>query len=306
MNIDNFDLMKTRLRNSDQQDRIIADKRKTLDKAILYSYQGAKVKKLGEETIAPALINPNAVKQDYDDKVISIGNEYNYKPGTIFEWINTNTYWLIYLQDLTELAYFRGDVRKCSYEIKWVDKNGNEKHTYAAMRGPKETGISSTTFGDFNYDTPNYTLYFMVPKNEDTLTFFTRYSTFYLQGNKTCWRVEAIDDISIPGILEVNASEYYANETEDNIEQGIVDGNLAEPQVPASLIEGPSNIRPKKEYEFAAPDNAVGNWTWDTQLPISATVDGNKIKLKWIKTYNGEFTLSFGSLQKTVIVESLF
>jgi hypothetical protein len=29
------------------------------------------------------------------------------------------------LQDLTELAYFRGDIRKCSYEIKWEDEDGN-------------------------------------------------------------------------------------------------------------------------------------------------------------------------------------
>ena len=301
-----FDLMNARLRNRNQQDRMIEDKRKTLDKAILYSYQGAKVRDIVSNEIAPALINPNAVKQDYDDKVISIGHEYKYKPGTIFEWINTNTYWLIYLQDLTELAYFKGDIRKCSYEIKWIDKNGDKKHTYAAMRGPKETGISSTTFGDFNYDTPNYTLYFMVPKNEDTLAFFTRYSKFYLQGNKTCWRVEAIDDISIPGILEVNASEYYANETEDKIEEGIVDGNLAEPQIPASLIKGPSSIRPKKEYKFMAPENETGNWSWDTKLPISANINGNEIMLTWTKTYNGELTLTFGSLKKTVIVKSLF
>ena len=301
-----FDLMNARLRNRNQQDRMIEDKRKTLDKAILYSYQGAKVRDIVSNETAPALINPNAVKQDYDDKVISIGHEYKYKPGTIFEWINTNTYWLIYLQDLTELAYFKGDIRKCSYEIKWIDKNGDKKHTYAAMRGPRETGISSTTFGDFNYDTPNYTLYFMVPKNEDTLAFFTRYSKFYLQGNKTCWRVEAIDDISIPGILEVNASEYYANETEDKIEEGIVDGNLAEPQIPASLIKGPSSIRPKKEYKFMAPENETGNWSWDTKLPISANINGNEIMLTWTKTYNGELTLTFGSLKKTVIVKSLF
>ena len=301
-----FDLMNARLRNRNQQDRMIEDKRKTLDKAILYSYQGAKVRDIVSNEIAPALINPNAVKQDYDDKVISIGHEYKYKPGTIFEWINTNTYWLIYLQDLTELAYFKGDIRKCSYEIKWIDKNGDKKHTYAAMRGPRETGISSTTFGDFNYDTPNYTLYFMVPKIEDTLAFFTRYSKFYLQGNKTCWRVEAIDDISIPGILEVNASEYYANETEDKIEEGIVDGNLAEPQIPASLIKGPSSIRPKKEYKFMAPENETGNWSWDTKLPISANINGNEIMLTWTKTYNGELTLTFGSLKKTVIVKSLF
>lgn len=301
-----LDLMNARLRNANQQDRMIIDKRKTLDKAILYSYQGAKVKKLGDTKITPALINPNTIKQDYDDKVISIGYEYNYGPGTIFEWVNTNTYWLVYLQDLTELAYFRGDIRKCSYEIKWVDKNGDNKHTYAAMRGPKETGISSLTSGEVNYDLPNYTLYFMVPKNEDTLAYFTRYSKFYLQGSKTCWRVEAIDDISMPGILEVNASEYYANKTEDDIDNGVVDGNLVEPQIPASLIDGPDSIKPKREYIFAAPADAVGSWDWDAKLPISAVVDGNKIKLTWTKTYNGEIILSFGSLQKTIIVESLF
>jgi hypothetical protein len=43
------------------------------------------------------LINPNAVKQDYDDKTISIDFSYGYSVGTIFEWVNTNTKWLIYL-----------------------------------------------------------------------------------------------------------------------------------------------------------------------------------------------------------------
>jgi hypothetical protein len=76
---------------------MIKDKRKTLDKAILYSYQGARIKKLDSDTIDSALINPNQVKQDYDDKIISIGYEYDYKPGTIFDWVNTNTKWLIYL-----------------------------------------------------------------------------------------------------------------------------------------------------------------------------------------------------------------
>jgi hypothetical protein len=44
-----------------------------------------------------ALINPNKLKQDYDDKIISIGFEHDFKPGDIFEWCNTGTYWLIYL-----------------------------------------------------------------------------------------------------------------------------------------------------------------------------------------------------------------
>ena len=39
----------------------------------------------------PALINPNKLKQDYDDKIISIGYEYGFKPGDVFEWANTGT-----------------------------------------------------------------------------------------------------------------------------------------------------------------------------------------------------------------------
>ena len=52
--------MITRLRyqgGDAQQDRMIAEKRKTLDKAVLYSYQGAKIKSLDSDKIIPALIN---------------------------------------------------------------------------------------------------------------------------------------------------------------------------------------------------------------------------------------------------------
>ena len=98
-----------------QQDRMIVDKKKSLDRAVLYGYQAAKVKKVNTNNSVRALINPNKVKQDYDDKIISIGFEHNFSVGDVFLWENTNTHWLIYLQDLTELAYFKGDIRKCQY-----------------------------------------------------------------------------------------------------------------------------------------------------------------------------------------------
>jgi hypothetical protein len=40
--------------------------------------------------------------------------------------------------------------------------------------------------------------------------------------------VEAVDSISMPGILEINAIEYYANEDADDVENGIVDGLIVE------------------------------------------------------------------------------
>ena len=119
-----------------QQDRMIRDKRKTLDKAVLYSYQGAFVRKIDdEERPVRALINPNKLKQDYDDKIVSIGYEYNFEPGTVFEWCNTNSFWLVYLQDLDELAYFRGEIRRCRYEI-------TQKTASTAPAAPKRCPIA--------------------------------------------------------------------------------------------------------------------------------------------------------------------
>jgi hypothetical protein len=96
----------------------------------LYSYQGAYVKKYYPDYMndfqaetTRALINRNKLSQDYDDKIISIGFEEEFKVGDIFEWVDTNTYWLIYLQETTELAYFRGNIRKCTYQISWKEGN---------------------------------------------------------------------------------------------------------------------------------------------------------------------------------------
>ena len=57
---------------------MIRDKRRSLDRAVWSSYQAAEVVREDAENRNPvrALINPNKLKQDYDDKIISIGFEY--------------------------------------------------------------------------------------------------------------------------------------------------------------------------------------------------------------------------------------
>ena len=176
-----------------QQDRMIRDKRRSLDKAVLYSYQGAWVKKfkydfepilddLKEAKPVRALINSNKLKEDFDEKIISIGFEHDIQVGDVFEWCNTKSHWLVYLQDLTELAYFRGNVRRCRYEIEWYDETGKRCKTYAAIRGPVETKIDFIQKHGVSVDQPNYSLHLLLPKNIDTVTRFQRYSKFYLQG----------------------------------------------------------------------------------------------------------------------------
>lgn len=303
-----------------QQERMIRDKRRSLDRAVWFSYQAAEIVGVDKENKNPvrALINPNKLKQDYDDKILSVGYEYNFKCGDVFEWLGTNTHWLIYLQDMTELAYFRGDIRKCSYEISWEDENG--KHSsYAAIRGPVETRINYIQKHGISVDTPNFSLNILMPRNEETLKYFRRYQKFYLQDTETgapqiCWRVEAIDWISTPGILEVNAVEYYANEIEDDIDNGIVGGLIVKPENPNTeqieeTIIGETFIKPKKEYEYYFNGNAILDWEIDKKYPVIIEIDElepNKVKLKWDSTYSGQFDLTYGDYVKTIVVESLF
>lgn len=324
-----------------QQDRMIRDKRRSLDKALLYSYQGAWVKRqyydftptmegVKEAPPVRALINPNKLKQDYDDKIISVGFEHDFQTGDVFEWCNTKSYWLIYLQDLTELAYFRGDIRRCRYEIEWRDENDKQCRTYAAIRGPVETKIDYIQKHGISVDNPNFSLHLLMPKNKETLKKFKRYSKFYLQGtvegeDKTCWRVEAIDSFSTPGILEINAVEYYANETVDDIDNGIVDAFIVKPMDPNPEINtefqiyGETFIKPKKEYIYYVDGSLSGQWYLnDNSLPIKFETfedekGHNAVRIKWTAPMSGQFDIWFGDAsgplfdyKKTIVVESLF
>ena len=298
-----------------QQNRMIRDKRRSLDRALVYSYQGADVRKIDStsDDYVRALINPNKLKQDYDDKIISVGYEHHFECGDIFEWKGTETYWLIYLQDLTELAYFRGDIRKCSHQINWEDENGKHS-TYAAIRGPVETKINYIQKHGISVDTPNYSLNILLPKTADTLSYFQRYNKFYLADDelKVCWRIEAIDWLSMPGVLEINAVEYYANEFEDNLENGTVGTLKTEPINPNNsfiedTITGETFIKPKKEYEYEYIGNLVGKWSVKENYPIKLVQDGKKVKLRWLNTYSGQFDLIYADcFKKTIVVQSLF
>ena len=304
-----------------QQNRMIKDKRWTLDHATKYSYQAAKIRHTDAEDKeeAPSLINPDKTKQDYDDKILSVGYEYKYKPGDVFDWMNTGTKWIIYLQDLTELAYFRGEIRRCNYTVSWLDEDGNEHMQYLAVRGPVETKINYIQKNGISVDTPNHSLNILMTKTPEALKYFRRYSKFYLKGieeedKNICWRVEANDSISMPGILQVVAVEYFANETKDDKDNSLVNGLVMKPVDPneeagtGNLIHGETFIKPKTEYTYFYRGKEVAKWTIEGKAPVQIVSQTNKkVVLKWISNYHGQFVLKHGNdSSKTIVAESLF
>lgn len=312
-----------------QEDRMIKDKWRTLQRALKYSYQACTIQKVQayNETLPydwqnssipdnidypfdRALINPDKVKQDYDDKIISINHELGYEPGDVFEWKKTDTYWIIYLQEITEDAYFRGEIRRCRYRINFKDEEGNWISTWAAIRGPVETQINSIQKNQGRIDEPNLSLNILMPRNDKTLQAFERYKKFIFADR--AWRVEALDSISMKNIIEVNAEEYYINEETDDVENEIAGGLVIEPinPTPDSGIHGETFIKPKISavYEVDEPN---GEWKVLEKVPVTVCPSGNKsVTVIWNKVVSGQFTLQWvkgnSILEKTIVVESLY
>lgn len=287
-----LDFMSMRLNNEGgfaQQKRMIHDKNWSLQGAIKYSYQGARIKKINEDKIIPALINSDKTKANYDDKIVSAGYEFGLHPGDVFEWLETKTIWLVTLQELTELAYFRSEIRRCNHTIKWIDPDTKETHiTHAAIRGPVETQINYLQKHQVSIDKPNNSLSIYMPKTEETLKYFRRYSKFYLgeleDGDENiCWRVEAKDSISMPGVLELIAEEYYSNEYIDDVANELAGGLTVTPIGSSGedigYIDGPSTIKVKVTTEFIYRGKRVEEWKWDEKAPIKVSINGRSIKI---------------------------
>jgi len=86
------------------------------------------------------------------------------------------------------------------------------------------------------------------------------------------------------------------------------------PEVDAETpqITGETFIKPRvvQEYHFTGTARSTFAWTTNVDKKI-VTINVNPkdpchIKLLWNPTYSGQFVLSYGSYNKTIVVESLF
>lgn len=316
--LENLELFKMRARAADndrQHNRMIMDKRRGMHRALLYSYQAAWVKKDNDEKAdyVRALMNPDKVKFDYDEKIISIDWEHGYKPGTTFEWgRETNIHFIIYKQELSELAYFRGACRRCQYLVAVDPETHIEYGQWAAIRGPVETKINTVQKAGLVADVPNLSLQIYMTDTDQNRRTFERYKRFEFDGRY--WQVQAPDYISTPGIFEIVALEDYECHNdqifirfEDEEEEPVPDD--------VNEILGEKEISPLEphlySYKFEVP-----NAKWQLSLPATSNkeiddvleykVINNKLKVTWIGMKSGQFIIHYGDTEKTISVSSLF
>lgn len=233
-----YDLLRKRLNalGGNQEGRMKMEKLKTLKKALLYSEQAETVIKDGIEY--RAILNKNKQKIEYDDKNISIPFEAGFKIGDTFHWVEEGSNWIIYLKEGQD-AYFTGICRRAMHTLRWKDEFGVVRETLAAVRGPAETKIKSEMKSGIAFDQPNYTLYLILPYNEETAK-LKRYSKVALADKM--WEVAVVDSISEPGIMEAQLTEEYIHREEDKdlITPGEGLPNLKDIEITCSLDSVPT------------------------------------------------------------------
>lgn len=300
------------MNNDRQHNRMIMDKLRGFHRALLYSYQSAWIRKDGEED-APwvrALMNPDKVKFDYDEKIVSVEFEWGFHPGDTFEWgRETGSHWIILKTEDTELAYFRANCRRCQY-LTAIDPETHEEFSqWCAIRGPVETKINTIQKAGIVADVPNLTLDIYMRDTEQNRRTFERYKRFEFDGR--FWKVQAPDYISTSGVYEIQAEEDY----ECHEDEMFIRIEQPEP-VPDDVNEilGDTHIKPTEtHYYYMKLDNSND---WSITLPASKNkevddvleykVVGNRFKVTWTDMRSGQFIIHNGDCEKTIIVESLF
>ena len=213
-----YELLQRRLKYGcgTNEDALVKMKDRSFSIALERAYNAETV--VHKEQTYKAIINENKQKIEYDEKIISAPHEMNLHVGSTVYVPRNDTRWIVTTEHLGEKAYFKGDIKKAIYLISWRDENDVKHSHWAAVRGPVETKIKSDPVKGVANHVPNNTLVVWIGQTDGTEA-LKRYS--YLMIADRVWEVTVTDDISQPGLVELQLIEAPMNKDLDNQEDKI-------------------------------------------------------------------------------------
>ena len=260
--------------------RVVKSKYKSFC-AALDSYQGEWI--TFNDQSYRCLINPDKLKEDYDIKMISVDFNANIKEGDVFLWNRTGTHWLVYLQQHSEEAYFRAQIRKCSYQIE-IDGNPY----WVSITGPAEKSLEWSEKHNISFNKLNYTIILYISKNEVTNAYFSRHKKIKFDGHN--WTVAAVDRYSQDAVLEVVLEEDFDNSIEELQETP----EIITPDETLPYIEGPREVRVYDTSIVYSIENASnGNWLVNSSKVKIVSMDSSSCILDIVTGKSNSFTISY-------------
>lgn len=280
----------------DQLSRINKQKLQSFRAALKNDYNSRLIK-TDKHASVPCIIKNNAygLKADYDKKYISVEFSAGLEAGDVFQCLDDNSRWMIYLPILTETAYLRSEIIRCDHSL-----NINGKEYFVYFQGPVETDIRWFIKNGINANELNKSGTVYVKKDDNTLSFFHRFTKIKINGHM--WEVQVTDPISVPGILELELQEYYDNKEADL------------PQVKPSdkdqLIKGEKIVKQNTSVGYMVDDNIYNpstSWTiaGNDRVKIEEVLNNGQIcKVKVNEGAIGKFTLSYGTNSMEITIDT--
>ena len=233
---------------------------------------------LGEEF--QALINDNNTKSDYDKRYVSVDFAAQLGPGDVFECLDDETHWMVYLQDLVEIAYFKSEIIRCRYQLTIDDTN-----YWIYFQGPTETAIRWNLKNNINWNELNLSGTVYIQKNEQTQDYFNRFDKLKIDGHT--WQIKVVDTLTVPGLIELEVQEYFDSITEDLAEAHKIDIE--------SQIVGEQEVYPYETYVYKVNDiNGTFSVDDSSKAKIINQQDG-ECTIEIISSKKGKFNLIYTS-----------
>lgn len=304
-----------------QQARMNESKLKSLKRALLYSYQAATAI-LSDGREFRCLINPDKLKYNYDDKIISIPfkdiclnadkikrktmqdiENINMQPGDVFTWKENGSHWIVYSRRLEETAYFRAEIRRCDDTVE-IDG----KSYYAYVRGPEQLSIEWRKGNYEMFNKENYTLMMYITKDAITEDYFHRFTRIKIKDKP--WEIQAVDSITSEGIIKVALKETYQNTIEDQVVKEEEEKKPIQPIVRNIYIDGPQTVNPYDTVKYTIKGIAGGTWSVNNEKIKIVSSDDTLVKLNINTGRSGKFKLIYTlqneeQIQLDVEIESL-
>lgn len=280
----------------DQLSRINKQKLQSFRAALKNDYNSRLIK-TDKHASVPCIIKNNAygLKADYDKKYISVEFSAGLEAGDVFQCLDDNSRWMIYLPILTETAYLRSEIIRCDHSL-----NINGKEYFVYFQGPVETDIRWFIKNGINANELNKSGTVYIKKDDNTLNFFHRFTKIKINGHT--WEVQVTDPISVPGILELELQEYYDNKEADLPQVKPSDKN--------QLIKGEKIVKQNTSVGYMVDDsiyNPSTSWTiaGNDRVKIEEVLNNGQIcKVKVNEGAMGKFTLSYGTNSMEITIDT--
>lgn len=280
----------------DQLSRINKQKLQSFRAALKNDYNSRLIK-TDKHASVPCIIKNNAygLKADYDKKYISVEFSAGLEAGDVFQCLDDNSRWMIYLPILTETAYLRSEIIRCDHSL-----NVNGKEYFVYFQGPVETDIRWFIKNGINANELNKSGTVYIKKDDNTLSFFHRFTKIKINGHM--WEVQVTDPISVPGILELELQEYYDNKEADLPQVKPSDKN--------QLIKGEKIVKQNTSVGYMVDDsiyNPSTSWTiaGNDRVKIEEVLNNGQIcKVKVNEGAIGKFTLLYGTNSMEITIDT--